>query len=581
MTWRISVLTDPPPVEDTVPAAETAHPEEYLPGRIDLDVPSNVATDTEWDSYLNSLGTTDAPAHHPETTDAAPFDTVPIGSGDLDAGLALAALVRETLGPLEYTDAELDHIFEREMAARESVVPVGRLAQVNAMALEFYEDRFATNGWARDYLSGRFGQDVAGHPHIHPGYAPAGRTTLLDHLRDRGVSDLELTQTGLATTTRHGRLIDRFRDRALFPIHDTRGHVLGFIGRRNPEHTDNTPHAGPKYLNTPSTPLFNKGDQLYGLVADLLASGATPVLVEGPMDAHAVTLAGHGRYVGVAPLGTALTETQARQLAAYSPSPLVATDADLPGRLAAERDHWLLSQHNLTPLTPTLPPGSDPADLLERRGPDVLRRVIDDARPLAETLLEERLANLPPAQALPAAATVLATHSPTSWDPGTASIAETLGITQKEAHRTLHKAIQTWHTDPRRVVATQLDNTHDVKTRMEERDAQAPEARWVAVATQIDSRLPHEADWPALARVMQQLHNEGHDVAVLAQKTVAEEPLADRSAQDLRYRLITELPSGHVAPRPTNDPTKSRAIDLERRSRLSVASHPDQLGPSR
>lgn len=573
MAWRITVLTNPPPMDTPDPQ----EPVEDLP--VDLDTPSNFATDTEWASYLDDLGDTHAPPATEESTTVA-------DASEVEHQLALAGLVRETMGPLEFSDAELGQAFDREMAARESPVPVDRLAQVNAMALEFYEARFSTQGWARDYLADRFGQDVAEQSHIHPGYAPAGWTHLVDHLRGRGVTDVELTESGLASITRHGRLIDRFRDRAMFPIQDTRGQVLGFIGRRNPELTDDTEHAGPKYLNTPGTPLFAKGDQLYGLVPELLDKGATPVLVEGPMDAHAVTLAGAGQYVGVAPLGTALTETQARQLAAYSPTPVVATDADTAGRLAAERDHWLLSQHNLTPRTPTLPPGSDPADLLQRRGTDALREALEHLQPLAGMLLEERLTNLPPDQALRAAATVLASTSPGDWDTGTTTIADTLGIPHDDARQALAQAVQSWHEDRRGVVADQLNAVRDVKARLEEREALQPEERWATVANRIDPRLPHEADWPALARLMQQLHEEGHDVPALTRSSVAGEPLATRPAQDLRYRLLTVLPPtqhGTLTPPDSVDravpASPGRQHDLKHTAALP--HRPDQTGPSR
>lgn len=93
-------------------------------------------------------------------------------------------------------------------------------------------------------------------------------------------------------------------DRLIFPIHGPDGEIHGFIGRRNPDR-DEDDKAGPKYLNTANNDLFGKGDQLFGLHearADL-AAGATPVLVEGPVDAIAVTLACEGQGVGVAPAG--------------------------------------------------------------------------------------------------------------------------------------------------------------------------------------------------------------------------------------------------------------------------------------
>ncbi|WP_114905345.1 MobF family relaxase [Ornithinimicrobium murale] len=609
MVWRITMLTEPPTSHE--PDPQTAPPEDDLPG--DLDAPSNVASDAEWAAYLVSLSDGPVPA---EVTDTSP---APLDEGEVERGLVLAALVRETMDPLELSDAELGQIFEREAAARESAVPLERLAHVNAMALAFYEGRFATGGWARDYLTDRFGQDVAGHAHVRPGYAPAGWTHLVDHLRARGVTTLELTESGLASTTRDGRLIDRFRDRALFPIQDSRGQVLGFIGRRNPAHTDDTPHAGPKYLNTPGTPLFAKCDQLYGLVPDLLAAGATPVLVEGPMDAHAVTLAGAGKYVGVAPLGTALTQTQARQLATFSDTPLVATDADLAGRLAAERDHWLLSQHNLTPRVPTLPAGSDPADLLEYRGPERLREAMGNTKPLTQILIDKCLTNLTADQALPAAATVLATHSPTEWESGIDTIAKSLGITQDESRRALLRAVQSWHEDPRRVVTAQLEGVSSLKERLERQDEarptagvdtpaatsrrpqhykkatsgddsrtkqpssepQTPETRWAPLATQIDTRLPLQTDWPALARVMQQLHQEGHDVAALLWESVAQEPLTDRPAHDLRSRLMTVLPDDHGSvSTPTTEVPLGRQYE-RKNSTTTTNQRRDHTGPSR
>ena len=155
--------------------------------------------------------------------------------------------------------------------------------------------------------------------------------------------------------------------------------MLGFVGRRHPDHTD-TPLAGPKYLNTAETPLFYKGAQLFG--AQNLNPGQIPVIVEGPLDAIAVTLAGDGRYIGVAPLGTSLTDEQATQLAHHGIDPIVATDADVAGRVAAERAFWHLTPHGLNPRYATWPNGSDPADVLTRNGPQTLTAALDQAQPL-------------------------------------------------------------------------------------------------------------------------------------------------------------------------------------------------------
>ena len=131
------------------------------------------------------------------------------------------------------------------------------------------------------------------------GYAPASWTGLVDHLRTRGHTDTDLLAAGVAVTARHGRLIDRFRARITFPIHDGLG-VVGFTARDTTGHPD-----APKYLNTPASALYDKSRLLFG--TQHLPTGShdpqtitTVVLTEGPWDALAVTHAGGGDTVGLA-----------------------------------------------------------------------------------------------------------------------------------------------------------------------------------------------------------------------------------------------------------------------------------------
>jgi DNA primase len=212
--------------------------------------------------------------------------------------------------------------------------------------------------------------------------------------------------------------------------------VLGFIGRRHPDLSD-LDRAGPKYLNTGETALFHKGAQLYGVLQDKLSAGAIPVIVEGPMDAIAVTLASRGRYLGVASLGTSLTDEQAVQVARLGVHPVVATDADAAGRVAAERAYWLLSCHRLDPLYAPLVDGTDPADLLALRGPAAFTRALAAAQPLAKRLVTERLANLPPAQALLEAAHVVAARPSGHWDQDSSAISARLGVPMPQVRHTL------------------------------------------------------------------------------------------------------------------------------------------------
>ena len=274
---------------------------------------------------------------------------------------------------------------------------------------------------------------------------------------------------GVASRARTGRLIDRFRDRVMLPI--TRdGDVLGFVGRRHPALTDDAGRGPgvPKYLNTADTPLFHKGAQLYGIPPWPLPDDAALVLVEGPMDAIAVTLAGGGAFVGVATLGTSLTHQQAAQLAAMGRPLVVATDGDLPGRVAAERDFWMLAPHGLAPAVALFPDGSDPADVLTRRGPQALLDTLHRARPLSSLLVEERLANLTGETALQQASQILAAQPSTTWDAGSRHVAQRLGVPLQTARACLAGHAEDWNRDPRTAAQQQLTAIREVRARLED-----------------------------------------------------------------------------------------------------------------
>ncbi len=455
-------------------------------------------------------------------------------------------------------------MLDRAAAWDHAVADQDRLTHINAMAMDFYEARVDT-GWAGAYLDDRL-PGWRTSPHVTAGYAPAEWTSLVDHLGGRGVTDDELLETGLATRARTGTLIDRFRDRAILPItHDHQ--ILGFVARRHPDLTDDD-RRGPKYLNTADTVLFHKGAQLHGAIPELLDLGAVPVLVEGPFDALAVTLASQGRYVGVAPLGTALTDEQARQLATLSTRPIVATDADLPGRLAAERAFWLLTQHGTDPLAAQLPDGTDPASVLHAHGPDALIGLLEDPRPLGQVMIDERLANLPARAAFEAATRVIAARPPSTWATSTIEAARHAGIDLETAAKHLRAAVTEWNRDPAHAAAGHLGETAEVRARLEAQ--QDPSQRWRALADEIDPRLTTQSDWPALAQMLQVADAAGHDVTELTRRLVANSPLREMPAQDLRYRLITELP----------EPAAPYRADAAQNERPSAAA-PRRSGPRR
>jgi len=212
------------------------------------------------------------------------------------------------------------------------------------------------------------------------------------------------------------------------------------------------------------------------------------VIVEGPMDAIAVTLASQGRYLGVAPLGTSLTEEQAHQLALSGTQPIVATDADLAGRIAAERDFWMLSCYRLDPLYARLPDGTDPADLLALAGPTALTEALAAAQPLAEQLIDERLKNLPPADALLEATRVVAARPSRHWDHGSTAISSRLGVPTVQVRHALHALVNDSNTDPRQAAQQPLQALGEVKRRISGAIEVATQHRRRALPPQVDQR---------------------------------------------------------------------------------------------
>jgi DNA primase catalytic core len=407
------------------------------------------------------------------------------GDHYLEPDLAVAAMLRDVAGPPERTDADINRMFTRAMAWRECPVNAERMVKVNQLSLNYYR-RHLPSSWGQQYLADRFATDISNDIRFQPGHAPAGWTNLIDHLRRHGVTDEEMTTTGVATMASTGRLIDRFRDRVVFPIiHD--GQILGFVGRRHPDLAD-ADRAEPKYLNTGDTPLFHKGAQLFGAPENQPSQGAIPVIVEGPMDAIAVTLASQGRYIGVAPLGTSLTDEQAHQLARIGTQPIVATDADLAGRIAAERDYWLLSSYRLDPLHARLPNGTDPAHLLAIAGPTALTEALAAAQPLAQQLIDERLANLPPTHAVLEAARVVAARPSRHWNHDSTAISTRLGVPTVQVRHALRTLANQWNTDPRQAAQQPLQALGEIKHRISRAIELATQHRRTTLAPHLDQR---------------------------------------------------------------------------------------------
>ncbi len=291
---------------------------------------------------------------------------------------------------------------EQDSTHRPGPVP-DRLVHLHALAVEFYKGRLHAAGpearRAVTLLASR-GVDQAGALEAGVGYAPRAWTHLVDHLRQAGVDDTELLASGLAMTSSRGSLVDRFRDRIVFPVLAAPGRPVALLGRAvDPTATDPTGTPTPKYLNSPDSAIYRKGQLLYGLseATAALAAGAKPVLVEGPMDAHAIGQAGPG-FVGVAVCGTALTAAQIELLdtavgGLAGRGVIVAFDGDQAGRQAALRAYDLLRPAGVWPHALHLPAGQDPAELLQQHGPAGLRAALlaAAASPLVDMLVDDRI----------------------------------------------------------------------------------------------------------------------------------------------------------------------------------------------
>lgn len=268
------------------------------------------------------------------------------------------------------------------------------LYDANAAAGRWFARQLAGPGAtaARAYLARR-GIEPATAQAFGLGFAPDGRDALAPALAVEGFSGELLAQAGLVVPGEDGRAgFDRFRGRVMFPIADARGRIVGFGARALGD-------AKPKYLNSPETPLFEKGRLLYGLDRAMAAprSAGNVIVAEGYMDVIALVRAGYAR--AVAPLGTAITEEQLRQLWRLADEPVVCLDGDAAGLRAAAR----AAARALPLLEPgkslafaLLPTGEDPDSLLQRQGAGALAAILARTIPLSDFLWRhETLAGLP------------------------------------------------------------------------------------------------------------------------------------------------------------------------------------------
>lgn len=249
-------------------------------------------------------------------------------------------------------------------------------------AAQFYRAQLKDAPHAIAYLKGRgLSGDIA--KHFGVGYAPDGWQGLAAAFPD--YSAKALLAAGLVKQNEEGRRYDVFRDRIIFPIVDVRGNVIGFGGRV-------LGNGEPKYLNSPETPVFEKGRELYGLhqARRAIRDAGRVIVVEGYMDV--VALAQSGVEYAVATLGTATTPTHVQKLLRQTDEIVFCFDGDDAGRRAA----WRALENSLGQLVEGkqlrflfLPQGEDPDTYVRQQGKAAFEALFDKAVPLSQFLLQE------------------------------------------------------------------------------------------------------------------------------------------------------------------------------------------------
>ncbi|WP_146341081.1 DNA primase [Nesterenkonia sp. NBAIMH1] len=277
---------------------------------------------------------------------------------------------------------------KQEAGRRQRLLDAHKIAEeffahhLNSPEAQIARDELTSRGFTREHAL-RFGV----------GYAPRGWNNLLGHLRGKGFSDEELKHTGLFSEGGRG-LYDRFRGRLLWPIKDMATNTVGFGGRRLYDDDQ-----GPKYLNSPETPIYKKSQVLYGMehAKRSIAKKRQLVVVEGYTDVMACHIAGVD--TAVATCGTAFGDGHikiARRLLSDDGSPaevIFTFDGDEAGQQAAIRAFNEASQFNAQTYIAVGPDGMDPCDVRQHRGDDAVAQVIESKAPLVEFVLRRRLAD--------------------------------------------------------------------------------------------------------------------------------------------------------------------------------------------
>lgn len=303
-----------------------------------------------------------------------------------------------------------------------------RLYEINRLAARYFFKNITVKGNpGLTYMVNR-GISVDTIKKFGIGYAPDSWDGLKNYMKEQNVDEKTLVKLGLLSESK-GRYYDKFRNRVIFPIINSRGKVIGFGGRILGD-------GSPKYLNSPESEIFLKKNNLYGinLTRSEIASNDAAILVEGYMDVVSLYQAGVKNVS--ASLGTALTENQAKMLSRYTKNIILSYDADGAGRAAAMRGIDILHKEGLKAKVLHVTDGKDPDEFIKKKGRLAFMDLVDNALPYADYKIDNlmRAYNLNDTDGriefVKGAAAVLNTLSPAEKDLYAKRVSQVSGISE-------------------------------------------------------------------------------------------------------------------------------------------------------
>jgi DNA primase len=390
----------------------------------------------------------------------------------------------------------------------------GKLLELHDLATSWFEEqlRSSEGARAREYLTGR-GLTTEAIAKFRIGYAPESFNALRDRLQGTAPPDL-LRLSGLLSSKEQpdgsaGPLYSRFRKRITFPIHNEAGRVIAFTARA----LDSDEKSGPKYMNSPETPLYSKGQVLFNLdkAKQAIRERTFALLVEGQMDCITAYMAGFHNVLATS--GTAFTEMQVRLLSRYTKRLFVNFDPDTAGANAAEKSIALLTEEDFEVLVVTLEGGLDPDRFIRERGIKAYVGAVEAARRHSDYLLERAIQLFPSrtAEGKTKALNYLLPHirrmpNRITRDEFAADAAQKLGIDSALVREELHQAARKRRdlVDP-----SALDRLKDAERVLLRAMAAAPESRIFLRISQALNGQPQSFEGLAVTPILCLLRDRG------------------------------------------------------------------------